>query len=85
MITHQYNDRNDWQKGGAWFGHYGRQIGVWTFDPEARRISVRCGQTTRTFDLPKTSAPEPIEQELRERVLEIATDIAQELSPDRFK
>jgi len=79
MITHHFDDENDYKHGGKFKGHYGQPICEWTWAAESRVIEVRCGLKTLCKDLSEFDPAWLTDDELKSRLPDVARDLAKQI------
>ncbi len=79
MVTHHFNDENDYTQSGRFAGDYGRTICESSWDADSKVIDVRCGSHERPADLSKYDPAWLTDDELEKRLPHVARSIAKQI------
>ncbi|MFK8029153.1 MAG: hypothetical protein AB8G18_02855, partial [Gammaproteobacteria bacterium] len=79
MITHHFNDENDYKQGGRFAGDYGSTLCEWTWEADSRVIDVRCGSEGHRKDLSQFDPAWLADVELKKRLPDVAREIAEDI------
>ena len=80
MITHNFNNPDDYTNGGYFADRVGSPLGTWTWDSEAQVLSVRCGPHGRSIDLSQFDLHRIDQDKLSGRLIEIAQETCEALA-----
>jgi hypothetical protein len=80
-ITHHFVDASDFSKGGRWAGDYGETLCTWTWDADARVLSVQCGSEGRKRDLRALNLDAA---RLTKRLPQLALQMAERITGKKF-
>ncbi len=83
-ITHRFNNTDDLEKGGMWFGDDGELICKWNWDRKSRKLAVRCGSWRSAIDLSKFGERDMTDEKLKKRLPKIAIDKAERLNDTKY-
>jgi hypothetical protein len=77
--AHRFNHPKDPTKGGTWFGDRGRRLCDWSWDATTKTLKVTCGKHSKRIDLSNTGEQSLTPEELRDRLAQLALEIAQRI------
>jgi hypothetical protein len=77
--THRFLDEVNYAEGGEWFDDYGRRICKWSWNADAKELSVQCGLNGRRKDLSQFDENSMSDEHLRERLPSLAIEIAEDI------
>ncbi len=83
-ITRRFNNTDDLEEGGMWFGDYGELICKWNWHRKSRMLDVRCGSWRSAIDLSKYRERDMTDERLKKRLPKIALDKAERLNDTKY-
>ncbi len=83
-ITHRFNNTDDLEKGGMWFGDGGELICKWNWYRKSRKLDVRCGSWRSAIDLSKFGERYMTDENLKKRLPKIAIKKAERLNDTKY-
>ncbi len=83
-ITHRFNNTDDLEKGGMWFGDDGELICKWNWDRKSRMLDVRCGSCRSAKDLSRYGDREFTDKKLKKRLPKLAIETAERLNDTKY-
>jgi len=83
-ITHRFNNTDDLEKGGMWFGDDGELICKWNWDRKSRKLDVRCGSWRSAIDVRKFGERDMTDERLKKRLPKMAIKKAERLNDTKY-
>ena len=83
-ITHRFNNTDDLEKGGMWFGDDGELICKWNWDRKSRKLDVRCGSWRSTNELSRYGERYFTDEKLKKRLPKLAIETAERLNDTKY-
>ena len=83
-ITHRFNDTDDLEEGGMWFGDGGELICKWNWHRKSRKLDVRCGSWHSTIGLNKFGEREFTDKKLKKKLPKMAIKTAERLNDTKY-
>ncbi len=83
-IIHRFNNTDDLEEGGMWFGDYGEPICKWNWDQKSRKLDVRCGSWRSAIDLSKFGERDMTDEKLKKRLPKMAIKKAERLNDTKY-
>ncbi len=83
-ITHRFNNTDDLEEGGMWFGDDGELICKWNWDRKYRKLDVRCGSWRSAIDLSKYRERDMTDEKLKKRLPKMAIQKAGSLNDTKY-
>ena len=82
MITHHFETDTKFEMAGYFADDYGRRLGSWTWD--GKTIRVTAASTTRPQSLEQFDLTKYSDEDLRERLVNLAKEITEDLRGEPF-
>ncbi len=83
-ITHRFNNTDDVEKGGTWFGNDGELICKWNWHRKSRKLDVRCGSWRSAINLGNYPDRDFTDEKLKKRLPKIAIEKAERLLDTKY-
>jgi len=83
-ITHRFNDTDDLEEGGMWFGDDGELICKWNWQRKSRKLDVRCGSWRSAIELSRFGERYFTDEKLKKRLPKIAIKTAERLNDTKY-
>ena len=83
-ITHRFNNTDDVEEGGMWFGDNGELICKWNWYRKSRKLDVRCGSWHSAMDLGKFGDRDMTDEKLKKRLPKMAIKKAERLNATKY-
>ncbi len=83
-IIHRFNNTDDLEEGGMWFGDDGELICKWNWDRKRRKLEVRCGSWRSAIYLSKYRERDMTDEKLKKRLPKMAIEKAEMLNDTKY-
>jgi len=83
-ITHRFNNTNDLEEGGMWFGDDGELICKWNWDRKSKMLDVRCGSWRSAKYLSRYGVRDFTDEKLKKRLPKLAIEAAERLNDTKY-
>ncbi len=83
-ITHRFNNTDDLEEGGMWFGDDGELICKWNWQRKSRKLDVRRGSWRSAIELSRFGERYFTDEKLKKRLPKMAIETAERLNDTQY-